>query len=82
MPYQLAGATAGNRERTYGIDGCAHGGAIAAGGTTVTVLACGVDQAYPPGHGDLFRKIREHGATVSEWPPGRRPTRHGFLIRT
>ena len=65
----------------YGIDGCAHSGALAAGGTTVAVLACGVDQAYPPGHSELFREIREHGATVSEWPPGRRPTRHGFLVR-
>jgi DNA processing protein len=65
----------------YGIDGCAHSGALSADGTTVAVLACGVDQAYPPGHTDLFRKIREHGATVSEWPPGRRPTRHGFLVR-
>jgi len=65
----------------HGIDGCAHGSAIAAGGTTIAVLACGVDQAYPPGHTELFRQVREHGATVSEWPPGRRPTRHGFLVR-
>jgi DNA processing protein len=65
----------------YGIDGCAHRGALGAGGTTVAVLACGVDSAYPPGHCELFRDIREHGATVSEWPPGRTPTRHGFLVR-
>ena len=37
--------------------------------------------AYPPGHHELFRSIREQGATVSEWPPGRMPTRHGFLVR-
>jgi len=40
-----------------------------------------VDCAYPPGHCELFRHIREHGATISEWPPGRTPTRHGFLVR-
>jgi len=65
----------------YGIDGSAHRGALTGGGTTVAVLACGVDCAYPPGHCQLFREIREHGATVSEWPPGRMPTRHGFLVR-
>ena len=65
----------------YGIDGCAHRGALAAGGTTIAVLASGVDCPYPPGHSELFREIREHGATVSEWPPGRVPTRHGFLVR-
>jgi DNA processing protein len=65
----------------YGIDGCAHRGALTASGTTIAVLACGVDCAYPPGHCGLFREIREHGATVSEWPPGRMPTRHGFLVR-
>jgi DNA processing protein len=65
----------------YGIDGCAHRGALTASGTTIAVLACGVDCAYPPGHCELFRDIREHGATISEWPPGRRPTRHGFLVR-
>jgi DNA processing protein len=65
----------------YGIDGCAHRGALTAHGTTIAVLACGVDCAYPPGHCQLFREIRAHGATVSEWPPGRRPTRHGFLVR-
>ncbi len=65
----------------YGIDGCAHRGALAAHGTTIAILACGVDCAYPPGHTELFREVREHGATVSEWPPGRMPTRHGFLVR-
>lgn len=65
----------------YGIDGCAHRGALAASGTTVAVLACGVDCAYPPGHCELFRDIRERGAIISEWPPGRAPARHAFLVR-
>ena len=45
------------------------------------MLACGVDRDYPQSHCDLFRAIRERGTTVSEWPPGRLPTRHGFLVR-
>jgi len=65
----------------YGIDSCAHRGAVAVGGTTIAVLPCGVDMTYPPGNWELFRHIREHGALVSEWPPGRHPTRHGFLVR-
>ena len=66
----------------FGIDGCAHRGAIAVAGVTVAVLPCGVDLAYPQAHEGLFRSIREQGALVSEWPPGRMPTRHGHVNRT
>lgn len=65
----------------HGIDGCAHRGVVGVGGTTIAVLACGVDHDYPRGHHGLFRSMRVKGATVSEWPPGRMPTRHGFLVR-
>jgi DNA processing protein len=65
----------------FGIDGCAHRGVIGADGVTIAVLACGVDRDYPPGHHGLFRAIRARGATASEWPPGRMPTRPGFLVR-
>jgi DNA processing protein len=65
----------------FGIDSCAHRGAIAVAGITVAVLPCGVDLAYPRAHHELFRSIREQGAIVSEWPPGRMPTKPGFLVR-
>ena len=65
----------------FGIDGRAHRGALAVHGTTVAVLACGVDRDYPMGHCGLFRSIREQGALISEWPPGRMPTKPGFLVR-
>lgn len=65
----------------FGVDGCAHRAALAAAGTTIAVLACGVDHAYPQGHHELFGAIRGQGATISEWPPGRMPTRPGFLVR-
>jgi DNA processing protein len=65
----------------YGIDGCGHTGALAAEGATVAVLACGVDYAYPRGHQDLFAGISAQGVLVSEWPPGRTPTRRRFLVR-
>lgn len=65
----------------YGIDGCAHRGALAASGITVAILASGVDDPYPRGHHELFGLIAGQGALVSEWPPGRFPTRPGFLVR-
>jgi DNA processing protein len=65
----------------YGIDGAAHRGVLATGGLTFAVLASGVDHPYPAGHAGLFDDVSAHGALVSEWPPGRTPTRHGFLVR-
>jgi DNA processing protein len=65
----------------YGVDGAAHRGSLAAEGTTVAVLACGVDNPYPPGHSELFAAIAAQGLLVSEWPPGRTPTRARFLVR-
>jgi DNA processing protein len=64
-----------------GIDAAAHRGALAAGGPTVAVLACGVDVAYPRAHESLLRGIAEHGVLVTELPPGSRPTRFTFLQR-
>jgi DNA processing protein len=37
--------------------------------------------AYPAGHADLLTAIAAQGVLVSEWPPGRTPTRRRFLIR-
>lgn len=65
----------------YGVDAAAHRGALGAGAATVAVLACGVDTAYPAGHKDLLDAVAEAGVIVSEWPPGRNPTRLRFLIR-
>ena len=48
---------------------------------TIAVLACGVDQAYPPGHRDMLAAVTVQGVLVSEWPLGRAPTRRRFLIR-
>ena len=65
----------------FGIDGCAHRAAIAVAGITVAILPCGVDRVYPLAHTAMFRSIRQQGALVSEWPPGRMPTKPGFLVR-
>ena len=65
----------------YGIDAASHRGALAAGGTTTAVLACGVDVTYPRGHAGLFAAICDSGAIVSELPPGSAPHRRRFLDR-
>jgi len=65
----------------YGIDAAVHRGVLATGGTTITVLACGVDHAYPAGHDGLFTAIAASGLVISEWPPGSHPTRLRFLTR-
>jgi DNA processing protein len=65
----------------FGIDAAAHRAALAAGGRTVAVLACGVDRPYPAGNSAMFEQIAETGLLISEWPPGAEPLRHRFLIR-
>jgi DNA processing protein len=53
----------------FGVDACAHRGALEAG-TTVAVLGCGPDLAYPASHRSLWRRICEQGLVLSELPPG------------
>lgn len=65
----------------FGIDAAAHRGALSVGGSTVAVLAAGVDVASPAAHSDLLHQIAHHGTIVSEVPPGTAPARHRFLAR-
>ena len=65
----------------YGIDAAAHRGALAVGGATVAVLACGADVVYPRGHDGLLARAVAAGSVVSEAPPGAHPTKVRFLAR-
>ncbi|MFJ6850228.1 DNA-processing protein DprA [Streptomyces sp. NPDC091271] len=65
----------------FGVDGAAHRGALAAGGATMAVLACGVDVAYPRGHAELIGRIAEQGMVMGELPPSDHPTRSRFILR-
>lgn len=65
----------------FGIDQAAHRGALAGGGPTVAVLACGADRVYPAAHRSLLDHLAAEGAVVSEAPPGWAPTRVRFLSR-
>ena len=65
----------------YGIDSAAHKGALIAEGSTVAVLAAGIDVAYPAGNARLFSEICENGALVSEVLPGAHAIPSRFLTR-
>lgn len=65
----------------FGIDGAAHRAALAAGGTTIAVLAGGVDRSYPRAHAQLLDRIAGTGAVISEVPCGSDPTKWRFLQR-
>ena len=64
-----------------GIDAAAHRGAIAAGGNTVAVLACGAERAYPRTNRALYGRILDCGAVIGELPPGTEPRRWTFPAR-
>jgi DNA processing protein len=64
-----------------GIDTAAHEGALEAGGRTAAVLGTGLDIVYPPENLDLYRRIAESGAVLSEFSFGRRADRNSFPMR-
>ena len=64
-----------------GIDTAAHTGALEAGGKTVAVLGSGVDVVYPRENKDLYEKIIDTGAVISEFRPGTPPLSGNFPRR-
>jgi DNA processing protein len=64
----------------FGIDACAHRGALE-GGRTIAVLGCGPDTAYPAAHRSLWRQICAKDLVISEFPPGAVPWRWTFPAR-
>ncbi len=64
-----------------GIDSVAHHGALQGGGRTIAVLGCGVDVIYPSENRNLFHRIVDQGAVVSEFPMGSPPEAGHFPRR-
>lgn len=65
-----------------GIDGIAHSAALKVGGTTIAVLASGVDTPFPMSHRQLAENIiAGGGALISHFPPGTHPMKYRFLER-
>ena len=65
----------------FGIDTAAMQGALAAKKTTVGVLGCGVNIAYPKSNAQLFEQVTENGCLLSEYPPGTKPNPWQFPAR-
>ncbi len=65
-----------------GIDAISHQAAISAGGRTLAVVGGGLDSIYPVENTELAKRIVEHGALISEYPPGTRPRPENFPRRT
>lgn len=68
----------------YGVDALAHKTTLDVGGTTIAVVAGGVDDAsvYPADHLGLMKRIIDSGGLiVSESPPGFRPQKYSFPLR-
>ncbi len=64
-----------------GIDAEAHGAALEAGGRTIAVLPCGLDDVYPPEHRSLAARIIRQGALLSVFPPGTPAEKKNFAPR-
>ena len=64
-----------------GVDAQAHRGALDGGGTTVAVLACGVEQCYPAQHRGLHADVLRHGCVLTEERPGTAPLPYLFPKR-
>ncbi len=64
-----------------GIDAACHEGALAAGGITIAVLGCGLDNVYPRENVSLADRVAASGAVISEFPPGTPALREHFPQR-
>jgi DNA processing protein len=65
-----------------GIDTAAHEGALSVpGGRTMAVIGTGIDIIYPSENLELYRRIAERGAVLSEFPFGRKADRQSFAMR-
>jgi DNA processing protein len=64
-----------------GIDTAAHQGALAAKGRTIAVLGTGINLITPPENAELFHRIIENGALVTQFPFNRPADKQSFPIR-
>jgi DNA processing protein len=64
-----------------GIDTAAHQGALSAKGRTICVLGTGINLIAPPENAELFARISENGAVITQFPFNRPADKQSFPIR-
>jgi len=64
-----------------GIDTAAHRAVLEAGGSTLAVFGCGVDEIYPSENRKLAEQMSKNGLILSEFPMGTPPYPQNFPIR-
>lgn len=64
-----------------GIDTESHYGALAAGGSSIAVLGCGLEQVYPRSNCVLAEKLQVAGAVIAEFPLSAAPLAWHFPMR-
>lgn len=64
-----------------GIDSAAHQGALSAKGRTVAVLGTGINLCWPAENKQLFDRISENGALITQFPFNRPGDKQSFPIR-
>jgi DNA processing protein len=64
-----------------GIDTAAHKAVLEAGGDTVAVFGCGVDEVYPSENRKLAETLAEKGLLISEFPMSAPPFPQNFPVR-
>jgi DNA processing protein len=64
-----------------GIDTAAHRAVLEAGGDTIAVFGCGVDEVYPSENRKLAESLSEKGLVISEFPMGAPPFPQNFPVR-
>ncbi|HSY09396.1 MAG TPA: DNA-processing protein DprA, partial [Candidatus Dormibacteraeota bacterium] len=64
-----------------GIDTASHQGALSAKGRTVAVLGTGINLIFPAENAELFERIAENGAVITQFPFNRPADKQTFPIR-
>jgi DNA processing protein len=64
-----------------GIDSAAHQGALSAKGRTVAVLGTGINLVWPPENKELYERIKDNGALITQFPFNRPGDKQSFPIR-
>jgi DNA processing protein len=64
-----------------GIDTAVHQGALSGKGRTITVMGTGINIIFPTENAELFQRVSENGAVITQFPFNRKADKQSFPIR-